>query len=263
MSSLPTLSRITVYPIKSLDGVYLTEASVSAGGALLYDRMFAIRDADGNFVNGKRHAKIHLLRAAINPHAPGVTLWTQGAREAQFHLHEERAACEAWLGKFFGFTVTLDYNGETGFPDDTEASGATVISEATLEQVSVWFEDTTADEMRRRFRANIELAGCEAFWEDGLFRSPESPVEFYIGEVKFLGINPCARCVVPSRHPETGEPTAGFQKRFTEKRRETMPADSTLLDFGHTYRLSVNTVIPASEAGKGLRIGDAVKLISG
>ena len=54
-------------------------------------------------------------------------------------------------------------------------------------------------------------------------------------------MNPCARCVVPSRDPRTGEALAGFQKRFADLRRAALAAEVDATPFTHTYRLAVNT----------------------
>ncbi len=60
----------------------------------------------------------------------------------------------------------------------------------------------------------------------------------------------------PSRDALTGEPNAGFQKRFAELRRANMQDFARSAQFNHYYRLAVNTRIAASEAGKTIRIGD-------
>ncbi len=57
------LGRITIFPIKSLDGVDVLEARVLASGALEHDRQFALIDAEGRFVNGKRTEAVHRVRA--------------------------------------------------------------------------------------------------------------------------------------------------------------------------------------------------------
>ena len=62
---MPYLARILIYPIKSLDGVAVTQATVLKSGALQSDREFAIVDEHGRFVNGKRNAKVHGLRSQI------------------------------------------------------------------------------------------------------------------------------------------------------------------------------------------------------
>lgn len=145
-----------------------------------------------------------------------------------------------------------------GFPDDTNASGPTVISTGTLEEVASWFLDVSVDEMRLRLRANLEIGGVPPFWEDQLFAQEGQCVQFRVGEVLLKGINPCQRCVVPSRDSQTGEVTRNFQKIFIQQRRETLPSWTTLSRFNHFYKLSVNTNVPESEAGKQLHSGDAI-----
>jgi hypothetical protein len=78
------------------------------------------------------------------------------------------------------------------------------------------------------------------------------------GGVDVQAINPCARCVVPSRDARTGEAIAGFQKRFAELRQRHLPAGTSTGPFNHYYRFTVNTRIAATEAGKVSRLGDAI-----
>lgn len=259
---MPYLAGIFIYPIKSLDGVAVSQATVLSSGALEQDREFAIVDAQGRFVNGKRNAKIHLLRSSWDARGKTVSLQIQGRQEKRaFHLEEERTELEVWLSDYFGFSVQLVRNSLTGFPDDTVASGPTVISTATLEAVASWFPGISADEMRLRLRANIEIGGVPPFWEDQLFANAEEVVRFQVGEVLLEGINPCQRCVVPTRNPLSGETYPNFQKVFSEKRRETLPSWVNLSRFNHFYRLSVNTKVSASEAGKLLHIRDEIKYL--
>jgi hypothetical protein len=44
---MPTLDRITIYPVKSLDGIDLVECGVLACGALENDRRWRLVDLDG------------------------------------------------------------------------------------------------------------------------------------------------------------------------------------------------------------------------
>lgn len=258
------VARILIYPIKSLDGVAVNRATILASGALQRDREFAIVDAQGHFVNGKRNAKVHLLRSRSvsvreslwDDTAQTVTLKIQGTEEKRvFHLEQNPTELEAWFSDYFGFAVQLARNSLTGFPDDTIASGPTIISTATLEEVASWFPGITVEEMRQRLRANIEIGGVPPFWEDQLFADDGEIVQFKIGEVLFEGINPCQRCIVPTRNSRTGEAYPNFQKVFSQKRRETLPSWVNLSRFNHFYRLSVNTKIPASEAGKIVQVG--------
>ena len=259
----PHLAGIFIYPIKSLDRVEVEQATVLKSGALAHDREFALFDHQGKFVNGKRNAKVHLLRSHFDPNYQTLCLQIQGTdKTVSFNLKCDRPALVAWLSDYFGFPVKLIQNLETGFPDDTEAAGPTVISTATIEQVTSWFPGLNIEEMRRRLRANLEIGGVPPFWEDQLFTTAEQCVQFQIGEVLFAGVNPCQRCVVPTRDTKTGVAYPQFQKTFIANRRASLPTWTTVARFNHFYRLSVNTSIPKSEAGKVLYLGDQVKIIS-
>ena len=80
-----TLDRITIYPIKSLPGCAVTEATVMSCGALENDRWFALVDETGEFVNGKRFAAIHRVRATYTDQMQRVCL-TFGEQRANFFL---------------------------------------------------------------------------------------------------------------------------------------------------------------------------------
>ncbi len=263
---MPYLAKILLYPIKSLDGIEVENARVLASGALQHDREFAIFDKVQKLVNGKRHPKIHLLRASyaspgalqFTPFNRTISLQFPGSDSQQFHLDEQRQALEASLSDFFGFAVTLAQNSVTGFPDDTHSPGPTVVSTATLAEVASWFPGLNIDEMRRRIRANIEIDGVPPFWEDRLFSEQGDVVSFRVGDVCFYGVNPCQRCVVPTRDSYLGKAYPNFQKIFVKQRQATLPEWVTSSRFNHFFRLSVNTRLPASEAGKILQTGNEV-----
>jgi uncharacterized protein len=254
--AMPQLARISIFPIKSLDGLTVSEAQILPSGALKGDREFAIIDSAGKFVNGKRNAKIHLLRSTFDRDARTVKLWVQGQTDRQiFDLDGDRHPISDWLSNYFEQPVKLVQNLEMGFPDDTDSPGPTIISTATLTTVASWFPQVSYEEVQRRFRTNLEVDEVLPFWEDRLFTSAESSVTFRVGDVQMEGINPCQRCVVPTRDPETGEVSDHFQKIFIQKRQESLPDWVERSRFNHFYRLAINTRIPASEAGKVLTIG--------
>lgn len=260
---MPYLAKILLYPVKSLDGVEVEKATVLASGALKYDREYAIFDHAQKLVNGKRYAKIHLLRSQFTLFNRTISLQIPGDDSQQiFHLDEERPALEATLSNFFEFAVKLEQNSLTGFPDDLKSSGPTVISTATLTEVASWFPDVSADELRRRIRANIEIGGVPPFWEDQLFSAESEAVSFRVGDVHFFGVQPCKRCVVPTRNPDSGIGYQNFQKIFVEQRQATLPNWVAASRFVHFYSLSVNTRLPASEDGKILQVGDKIEIIS-
>lgn len=253
------LGRIIIFPIKSLDGVLVPTAAFTEGGILAHDRIYAIYDTEGKVVNGKRTARIHELRCAFDDRIHEIHVWQNGASSRdQFQL-DNPAPFEKWLSDFFTFPVTLRREPQKGFPDDHEAFGPTIVSEGSLRAVQSWFPGLTLESARGRFRTNLELVDGEAFCEDQLYGAPGELKPFYIGEVKFFGHNPCQRCVVPTREPVTGHATAEFQKKFMQLRKENLPSWANAQRFNHFYRFAVNTSVPPSEAGKKLRVGDAVR----
>jgi len=255
------LGKIQIFPIKSLDGISVDEIRITSGGILENDRVYAIFDEAGRVVNGKRTNRIHQLRSVFDDQVKEISVWQTGKGEgsrAHFCLAEP-SAFEKWLGDFFGFDVTLGHEPEKGFPDDTTASGPTITSDASLLEIKKWFPELTLESSRRRFRANLELTGGAPFCEDQLFGAPEELKPFRIGTVNFCGHNPCQRCVVPTRDPDSGEGLSNFQKKFMELRKQYLPGWSDARRFNHFYRFAVNTSIPAGEAGKLLRVGDPVE----
>lgn len=250
------LSRITIYPIKSLDGIDVETARVLPKDALENDRRFALVDADGDYVNGKRTATVHHIRAKYDL----ANLTVRFNDDVEFSLREQVLEIGEWLSNAVGVTCRLTENAAGGFPDDTDTPGPTLLSTATLNAVAEWFPGLTLDETRRRFRANLEVAGVEPFWEDHLVGPAGTAIPFQIGDVHWLGMNPCQRCVVPTRGAESGDVTAGFQKTFAVERREHLPPWAPRERFNHFYRLAVNTQLAAGQSAPRLRIGDAVEL---
>lgn len=253
------LSRITIFPIKSLDGVELDEAAVLEGGALANDRRFALLDNLGRCVNGKRTAAIHRIRSQIDLAALQVQLRVGASGAwAKFSLVDDHGPLAEWFSEALGIACRFVENVDGGFPDDKNAPGPTVISTATLREVASWFEGLELDEVRRRFRTNLEIDGVAPFWEDRLVGAARKPVEFQIGEVRWLGINACQRCVVPTRSSQEGEPTHGFQKTLAQTRERTLPSWAPVDEFDHFYRLAVNTRLAPNQASAKIRVGDSV-----
>jgi len=254
---MPHLAAVWIYPIKALDGLAISTARMTPAGSLEGDRRFAMLDAEGKVINGKRDPRVHLLRCSFDDDLSTVTLNSE-----PFRLTADLKPLEARLSDHFGQAVHLAENREAGFPDDTDSPGPTVISQATLEEVASWFPGLTGQEMRARVRPNLVVGGVSAFWEDRLYAGEGQTVPFRIGDVLVQGVNPCQRCVVPPRNPLTGESIPGFQKTFAERRERTLPVWAERSRFNHFYRLSVNTRIPESETGKMIKVNDPVDVMA-
>ncbi|MCE9630381.1 MAG: MOSC N-terminal beta barrel domain-containing protein [Planctomycetia bacterium] len=296
---MSTLDRITIYPVKSLDGVDVATARVLPAGGLEHDRRWQLVDMEGRVLNAKRSPLLHAIRAeydlgdlagsdataaggvprlganvitlAIDPAAvaaraiPAIERLAGLAADTFPLVPGPDGPC-GWLAEAFGQPVLLLERADGGFPDDREAAGPTVISTATLVEVARWFR-LDVDECRRRFRANLEVGGCAAFWEDSLASParpelqpslgdlspdlptdpyadlpPPEPREFAIGDVQFRATNVCRRCVVPSRDSRTGAVTEQFRDVFEAWRGQTLPAKVDASGWSHLYRLGVNTI---------------------
>lgn len=254
------LARIALFPIKSLDGVEVKAVDVLPSGALRHDRELALVDREGRYVNGKRSAEVHLIRARYDLETGGVGLGVQGLEEEdQFELADLDALAD-WFSSYFGYAVRVVHDERQGFPDDTSYPGPTLISGATIEAVAGWYEGIDPEGMRRRLRANLEVDGAETFWEDRLYGRKDEVVRFQVGEVAFEGGNPCQRCVVPTRDPVDAAPYAGFQARFMEMRERTLPPWAERSRFDHYYRLSVNTRVAPGLGPQGLGQGEPVRI---
>ena len=257
---MPPVRRLLLHPIKSLDAQEVAVAEVLPSGALAHDRAYAFVDPDGQFVNGKRHPAIHRLRSHLDVDRGLLSLRDEtdrGLGARSFDMRSEREALCTWLGTFFGFAVALVEDRATGFPDDPVSPGPTVISTATLAEIGRWF-DLPVAEVRARFRTNIEIDDVPPFWEDGLFGEADEAPVFTVGAVRFKGVNPCQRCVVPARDPWTGTIDPAFAKRFAEMRRRTLPDRVIRARFDHFYRVAVNTRVDGWCPGATVRVGDEV-----
>jgi uncharacterized protein YcbX len=288
---MPVLDRITVYPIKSFDGVVVAESRILPSGALEHDRRWQLTDMEGRVLNGKRTPLVHAIRARYQieglrdetggmflPHAPNAAIAAgaisgserlAGLSPAAFPLVPGADGPSAWLSDALGHDVLLVERRDGGFPDDRDAPGPTLIATATLMEVAGWF-GLELDECRRRFRVNLEVGGCDSFWEDTLaspmrhafvqstgcslaelpadpyaaLPRPE-PQEIRLGVVRLKATNVCRRCVVPSRDSRTGIVTEHFRDAFESRRSRSIRHDVDAASWNHWYRLAVNTA-PAS-----------------
>ena len=309
---MPTLDRITIYPVKSLDGLDVAEARVLPSGGLENDRRWQLTDLDGRVLNAKWSPLFHAIRAefdlsgagglpasagnivhlAIDPAAvaaraiTGIERLASLAAESFPLVPGPDGPCD-WLAEVFGQPVLLVERADGGFPDDRDAPGPVVISTASLEAVAGWFR-FDRDECRRRFRTNLEIGGCEAFWEDAVASParpelqpslldlppdlpadpyaelpPPEPQAFLIGDVRLQATNVCRRCVVPTRDSRTGRVTEQFRQVFETWRTRTLPPSVDSSAWHQAYRLAINTLAEPSAWGKQVAVGYPVEAFPG
>lgn len=245
---------LRVFPVKGLEGVDVTEAEVLEGGTLRRDREFAVFDAEGEVVNGKRTPRAHCPGMEFEEGEPVVSF--PDGEEVNVADDSERA--DRLFGDFFDVDATVRRDGSLGYVD-RRSMGPSVVSTATLREFASWFDDIGVEGARRRLRANVEVSGVPAFWED-CFVGDGAP-SFEVGGVRFEGVTPCGRCVVPSRDPDTGEEVEEFRKTFIENRRDTFPDWADEDAFDHHYTLMLIARVPEEERGGKVSIGDEVRVL--
>lgn len=222
------LSEIWVYPVKSLGGISLKEARVTDRGLEL-DRRWLLVDDNGRFLSQREHPELALFSPEIAgdclrithkelqdsidiPLRPivldatsklEVTVW-----DDTIDAFEVSPDATDWFSKLIGFSVRLVY-----MPDESErkvdpdyaitgdeitsfsdAYPFLIIGQSSLDDLNGRLEVKVP---MNRFRPNFVFTNGEAFEE-------ETWREFKIGNIPFVGVKPCARCVMTTIDQEKG-----------------------------------------------------------
>ena len=130
--------------------------------------------------------------------------------------------------------------------------GPTVVGSATLREVGAWFEiDGCSADRSSLSSQHRDFEPYAVLGRPLVRRRRTRTVEFRIGDVTVYGVNPCQRCVVPSRDPLTGAVTPDFQRRFAERREQNVT--------GMGNEVAVQSLLPAggehADSGVGSREG--------
>jgi uncharacterized protein YcbX len=233
---MPTLSAITLYPIKSCAGLSLEEATLTPLGlmtAQIYDREWMVVDENGLAMTQREHPRMALIKPTIKGstlevQAPGMlrleiplglpdpsaapTLQTQVWDDAVLAYDCDALTAE-WFTKAIGVPCRL-----ARFHANAKRAVSTTWTDGV--QATTMFSDgypmlvagtASLDDLNQklvaagraaipmnRFRPNLVIDGIEAFEED----YAES---FQIGEVVLKPVKPCPRCPMPSIDQATGE----------------------------------------------------------
>lgn len=232
------LSEIWIYPVKSLAGISLQEAKVTDRG-LEYDRRWLLVDVNGHFLTQRQFPQLALfqpileaeylkithrsdnfepLQISLNPNIyskkVGVTVWDDAIEDAL----EVSAEANEWFSKALGMSVRLVYMPEnsrrevdkkyaitgneiTSFSD---AYPFLVIGQSSLDDLNSRLKESVK---MNRFRPNLVFKGGKAYEEENWY-------EVQIGKATFWGVKPCARCIMTTVDPASGE-KSGKEPLFT------------------------------------------------
>ncbi|WP_199243248.1 MOSC domain-containing protein [Vitiosangium sp. GDMCC 1.1324] len=267
---MPTLTSLTIYPLKSCAGVPLTRAIVEPLG-IQHDRRWMAVRPDGSFMTGRELPALVLVRAVPGPSglhlsAPGmpdlevpvppadaprldVTVWKDTCSAARAGANADR-----WLSEYLGQPTHLMHvdarmqrpvDPEYAAPEDrvgfADGFPLLLISEASLADLNQRLEHPVP---MTRFRPNLVVDGCEAFAEDGWKR-------LRIGSVELAVVKPCARCVFTTVDPTTAR---------ADPQKEPLRTLSTYRRVGGKNGVMFGQNLIVRRPGE-IRVGDAVELL--
>lgn len=220
------LSQLFIYPVKSLGGIPKQAVEITATG-FKHDRRWMLVDEHHQFLSQRSHPQMVLLHLAetadgfmvskfheesMSIHIPStclskklisVTVWDDVCNAIEVSdLHNE------WFSDMLNVKCKLVY-----MPDDTkrlvdqqyakneeitsfsDGYPMLMIGEASLELLNSKLADTLP---MSRFRPNLVFTGGHAHIEDEM-------AAFEINGLRFLGVKPCARCVMTTINEKNAE----------------------------------------------------------
>lgn len=248
------IERLYRYPVKGLTAEALEEVHVDTGGALPWDRAFALAQGDAgfdpeqpiwmhksNFMCLLKNARIACLRAAFDPHDQCLTIRApDGSHVAESPLTAQgRARITDFLVRYLG----EEARGEARFhhvPGHVFGDSRTpAVSMIGLSSLHALEHDAGASRDPMRFRANIYFSGSPPWAElDWVERNLQ------VGGATLRVIKRTRRCNATQVNPATGE-------RDADPVRELMHA------YGHSD-LGIHTEVV--EGGR-IAVGDTIAVL--
>ncbi|RJG03574.1 MOSC domain-containing protein [Noviherbaspirillum sedimenti] len=233
---MPTLTALTLYPVKSCAGIPLRAAIVTRAGLMsdhIYDREWMVVDAEGNFLTQRDHPRMALIVPKIRLEtlelrAPGMLrleiplglpppdeerLITVKVWDDSVQAYDCDDITATWFSKFLGIHCRLvRFHPEARRIASTSWTGGIeaptlfgdgypllVISQASLDDLNekLLVQGRAALPMNR-FRPNIVIDGIGAYEED-------FAASIAIGGAVIKPVKPCPRCRIPAVDQATGE----------------------------------------------------------
>jgi uncharacterized protein YcbX len=220
-----TVSALYIYPIKSCRGISVQGCRLDALGPYL-DRRFMLIDERGVYITQRTEPRLARVAVSIHPTAFSVSASGMRALKLPLSQRDDGASIEVevweyngpaldagaeageWFSEFLGRPCRLvrcdmtqtrrvdpEYAPEPAYTAFSDGFPELLLSQASLDDLGRRASQVFAVE---RFRPNIVLAGAQAYEED-------SWQEIRIGAIPFDVVKPCARCVITTLDPVTGE----------------------------------------------------------
>lgn len=258
---IPTISTIRIYPIKGLSGTSL-ETAVVGRHSLQFDRQFAMELEDSSLLNGKKDPRVNLISLDFDFTNEAISIQEKESKaEHIFELRVDNHDLDDFLSSFFHQRLRLITDTDGGLMDVPRRGSLSVYSEASLKALHQDLGRHDLDNLRARFRSNIELTGVEPYWEEQLYDRPGHGVAFSIGEVACIGAKPRVRCPVPPQDPESGQIDKHFVRDHIAHRNKPEHGGEKLLRYNNgVYFFAVDAFIPLSEEGKVIQTGDSIEI---
>jgi uncharacterized protein YcbX len=203
------------FPVKGLTAEALETAEVEEGGAIPWDRAFALAQGDApfdpasprwlmkdNFMCLKNNAAIALLRSHWEPRSGILTIRAPDGDAVSAHalMPDGRDQLAAFLTRYLGDeargTPRFHYVPGHMFSD----KAAQVVSLISLASLRDYQAKVGERRHRRRFRANVWFSGAAAWAETEWVGK-----QLQLGGASLRVIQPIPRCPATEVNPETGE----------------------------------------------------------
>jgi len=256
----PQVSKILIFPVKSLGSIALKSAEVGIHG-LKWDRNFALVNEEGQVITGKRNIEVNYLKVGYDLEARTMSITDKRNNQSdRFALEVGNQELDLYFSEFFKTKVRLTKDAEGGFQDIPRIGSLSIYSESSLRALHEDLGRHDFDELRLRFRSNIELKNADPYWEEQLYVKPGVGIRCKIGDVELIGVAPRVRCTVPPLHTDTSDRDAYFVSDHIAHRKRI--DGERLLQYGKsTYYFAVDMFLPKSEAGKIINVEDPVTII--
>lgn len=268
------ISRIWIYPIKSLGGIPLRSAEFDSMG-FKNDRRWMLVDEKGKFLSQRTHPKMAAFKVRLTANGVSVTSPSRKRITIPFEPDtRDSISVTVWgsrcrgdlysekFNRFFSDSIGVEcrlvkisdkvkrplsrfyavHDGDhVGFADGYPFLLA---GEASLKHLNSRLEVPVPME---RFRPNIVVSGTVPFEEDSWKRIKIGAREFHI-------VKPCARCVMTTVDQSIGEVTGTEPLKTLSRFRTTVRKGKRKVLFGQNL---------VAEKSKGkVSVGDDVKVIA-